>query len=82
MTATPEPQATPRAFRDLYPHLSDAELADAEDRFARYLTLAVRIFERLKDDPAFPEQLKALTAEREALKMNAERSIENKINNE
>src|ERR1700722_4608557 len=70
MAQTPDQQNAIPTFRDLYPHLSDAE-----DRFDRYLALAVRIFERLKDDPTFPDRLKALTAEREALKMSAERSI-------
>ena len=34
------------SIRDLYPHLTDKELAEAEDNLERYLALALRIFER------------------------------------
>lgn len=33
-------------IRDLYPHYTDEELAEAEDNLERYLTLVLRIFER------------------------------------
>ena len=57
---TPQSGSAP-AFRDLYPHLHEAQLADAEERFDRYIALAVRIFERLRNDPTFPDNLRALT---------------------
>jgi hypothetical protein len=59
-------------LRDLYPHLTDAGVADAENRFDRYIELALRIFERLAADPTYPENLRALTAERGELTMNPE----------
>jgi hypothetical protein len=33
-------------IRDLYPHFTDEQLAEAEDSFERYLTLVLGIFER------------------------------------
>jgi hypothetical protein len=33
---------------DLYPQLTENELAEAEDNLERYLTLVLRIFERLE----------------------------------
>ena len=33
-------------IRDLYPHYTEKELAEAEDNLERYLTLVLRIFER------------------------------------
>lgn len=35
-------------IRDLYPDFTEQELAEAEDTLARYLTLVLRIFERLE----------------------------------
>ena len=35
-------------IRDLYPHLSEKELEEAEDNLDRYLALALRIFERIE----------------------------------
>ena len=35
---------------DLYPHLSGKELAQAEDNLERYLTLVLRIFERIESE--------------------------------
>jgi hypothetical protein len=57
-------------LRDLHPHLTDVEIADAEARFDRYIELALRIFERLSADPTYPENLRALTAERGEPTMN------------
>ena len=35
-------------IRDLYPNLSERELAEAEDNLERYLALVLRIFERME----------------------------------
>jgi hypothetical protein len=35
-------------LRDLYPHLSEEELAEAEDNLERYLKLVLRLFERME----------------------------------
>ena len=37
-------------IRDLYPHLTERELAEAEDNIERYLTVVLRIFERLESE--------------------------------
>ena len=36
--------------RDLYPHLSEKELSEAEDNLDRYLALVLRIFERRESE--------------------------------
>jgi hypothetical protein len=38
------------SIRDLYPHFSDKELAEAEDNLERYLSLVLRIFERMESE--------------------------------
>jgi hypothetical protein len=35
-------------IRDLYPHFTDEQLAEAEDAHDRYLALVLRIFERVQ----------------------------------
>jgi hypothetical protein len=37
-------------IRDLYPHLTEKELLEADDNIERYLTLVLRIFDRLEAD--------------------------------
>ena len=37
-------------IRDLYPHMSEADLAVAEANLKRYVALIVRIYDRLKAD--------------------------------
>ena len=37
-------------IRNLYPHFTDRELAEAEDNLDRYLTLVLRIFERVESE--------------------------------
>lgn len=37
-------------IRDLYPHFTDAQLAEAEDAHDRYLALVLRIFDRLESE--------------------------------
>jgi len=49
MTASFDKQPTP-TIRDLYPHLTDAELERAEDNLERYLIVVLRIFERLESE--------------------------------
>jgi hypothetical protein len=62
MPQTAEQKDAVPPFRELYPHLTEEQLKDAEDRFDRYIALAVRVFERLRNDPTFPENLRTLTA--------------------
>ena len=35
-------------IRDLYPHFTDEQLAEAEDAHDRYLAIVLRIFERME----------------------------------
>lgn len=37
-------------IRDLYPHLSEPELANAEANLERYVALVLRIFERVESE--------------------------------
>ena len=46
-------QSRLKDLRDLYPHLSDPELRRSRDNLERYLLLAVRIFERLREENLF-----------------------------
>lgn len=39
---------TPITIRDLYPNMSDAELAEAEANLKAYVAVIVRIYDRLK----------------------------------
>jgi hypothetical protein len=41
-------QKPPPTIRDLYPDLSEAQLAEVEDTWERYLALVLRIFNRLE----------------------------------
>ena len=38
------------SIRDLYSHFSDKELAEAEANLERYLSLVLRIFERIESE--------------------------------
>lgn len=49
-------------IRDLYPHLSEEQLKEAEEHFERYLELVLRIYERIRLDPEAYENFQALTA--------------------
>lgn len=49
-------------FRKLYPELPEAELAIAKENFRRYVELALRIYEAIRDDPERYAQFRALTA--------------------
>jgi len=48
--------------RDLFPNLGEEQIKEAEENLDRYLELALRIYERLRQDPAAYVQFKALTA--------------------
>ena len=44
------PQASP-TLADLYPSLTTDQLKSAEDNLRRYLELALRVYERIENDP-------------------------------
>lgn len=52
------PKVAP-SVRDLYPHLSEEELHEAEENLDRYLELILRIYERIERDPETYERLQA-----------------------
>ncbi len=54
--------ATTPSIRNLYPRLSDEELAEAEENLDRYVEHALRMYERIKRDPETPARFRALTA--------------------
>ena len=43
-----------KTIRDLYPNLTDEQLAEVEDTWERYLALVLRIFERLESQADAP----------------------------
>jgi hypothetical protein len=48
-------------IHDLYPHLTNEQLKEAEENLQRYLELAVRIYERIRTDPKAYSQFRSLT---------------------
>jgi len=54
-----EPAVT---IRDLYPHLNDEQLKEAEENLDRYLELTLRIYDRIRQDPDAYARFKTLTA--------------------
>jgi hypothetical protein len=61
-------------IRDLFPHLSESELKEAEENLERYLELVLRIYERIRNDPEVYARFRALTASRQIPMLNDERS--------
>jgi len=61
-------------IRDLYPHLNEEQLKEAEDNLERYLELVLRIYERIQKDPQAYSAFKALTASRQNPMMKDKRS--------
>jgi hypothetical protein len=57
-----EPAVT---IRDLYPHLNDEQLKDAEENLNRYLELTLRIYDRVRQDVAAYARFKTLTGSAE-----------------
>jgi hypothetical protein len=47
---------------DLYPHLGDQELKDAEENLNRYLESAIRMYERIRQNPEEYTRFKTLTS--------------------
>ena len=61
-------------IRDLYPHLNEEQLKEAEENLERYLDLSIRMYERIRNDPQAYAAFKALTASRQNLMMEDKRS--------
>jgi len=49
------------SIRDLYPHLNDEQLKEAEENLNRYLELALRMYDRIRQDPEAYVRFKTLT---------------------
>lgn len=62
------------SFRELYPNLNDTELAEAEENFARYLEVVLRIYDRIQGDSDAMERLRALTESRPVTYDESQRS--------
>ena len=52
-------------IRDLYPHLNNEQLKEGEEDLERYLELALRIYDRIRQDPDAYARFKTLTARSE-----------------
>ena len=48
-------------IRNLYPHLNDEQLKEAEENLHRYLELTLRIYDRIRQDPEEYARFKSLT---------------------
>lgn len=64
----------PLTIKDLYPHLTDEQLREAEENLDRYLEHALRVYERLRADPEAWARYKALTASDRAPTINEKES--------
>lgn len=64
MESEPQESIGDQALRALYPNLTEAELQEAEENFARYVELAVRIWQRIEADPSALARLRELTRHR------------------
>lgn len=60
-------------IRDLYPHLNDEELKEAEENLERYLELILRIYERIINDPEAYSTFKALTTSKQSPMMEGKK---------
>src|SRR5580698_8516673 len=61
-------------IRDLYPNLSENELAIAEDNLEQYLLLMLRIYERIQADPESYARFRALTEQIHGVSLKSSRS--------
>lgn len=76
---SPNPQQG-RTLRQLYPHLSDSQVREADENLRQYVTLALRVFERIEHDPEAWARFEALTASRYGSSMNHEKPPTNPLN--
>jgi hypothetical protein len=77
MRTTPPNLEEERTLRQLYPHLSDSQLEEANENLREYVAFALRVFERLEVDSDAWERFEALTASRRKPRMNNERPLSN-----
>jgi hypothetical protein len=80
MTTNPGKPQREKTLRQLYPHLSDSELEEANENLRQYVALAIRVFERLELDPDAWARFEALTVSRRNPRMNHEKPRTNSPN--
>jgi hypothetical protein len=61
-------------IRDLYPDFTPEQLAVAEDNLEQYLTLVLRIYERIQSEPESYARFRALTEKIRAVSCKSSRS--------
>jgi hypothetical protein len=66
-------------LRQLYPHLSDSQLKEANENLRQYVALALRVFERLELDVEAWARFEALTASRRDSRINHEKPKTNSL---
>ena len=64
MATHQDPSPRRPTLGELYPQLTDEQLARAEENLRRYLANAVRIYRRLERDPEAMARFRALTGSR------------------
>jgi|GEM_PF-1946539 len=64
----------PLSLRDLFPHLSEKELAEVEETLHEYLSALWRIYDRISKDPVEYKKLKASLAERREMRKNKDKT--------
>jgi hypothetical protein len=60
-------------IRQLYPGLNEEQLKEAEENLERYLELTLRIYDRIRSDPAAYSEFQSLTASRRKATIKAEK---------
>ncbi len=75
----PNPQQG-RTLRQLYPHLTESQLQEADENLRQYVALALRVFERLELDAEAWARFEDLTASRCGPRMNHEKPQTNSPN--
>lgn len=74
MTSQREDLELDPAIRDLYPTQSEDWLRKAEENLERYLSLVLRIYQRIQEEPEAQTEPQALTASVEMPTLEQERS--------
>lgn len=77
MSTNPLNPEQERTLRQLYPHLTDSQLEQANENLKEYVAFALRVFERLEVDSDAWERFEALTASRRKPNINRERPLNN-----
>jgi hypothetical protein len=57
-------------LRRLYPHLNERDIKTAEENLDRYLELALRVYERIRQDPLAYTNFQVLTSSKSPLKLS------------